>query len=40
MHKFTVYAHYDVVINSDAYNELLEQKNELEKQLNETKKRI
>ena len=33
MHKFTIYAHYDVVINSDAYNELLEQKNELEHHL-------
>ena len=37
MHKFTIYAHYDVMINSDAYNELLNQKNELEQQLNDAK---
>ena len=25
MYKFTIYAHYDVMINSDAYNELQSQ---------------
>ena len=34
MYKFTIYAHYDVVINSDAYNQLLEQLDE-EKQIHE-----
>ena len=35
--KFAIYTRYDVLINSEAYNQLLDEKNELEKQLNETK---
>lgn len=35
--KFGIYARYDILINSEAYNQILEEKNELEKQLKETK---
>ena len=28
MYKFTIYAHYEVMINSDAYNEMKEENEE------------
>lgn len=35
--KFGIYARYDILINSEAYNQLLNEKNDLEQQLKETK---
>lgn len=37
MHKFSIFDRYDVMLNSEAYNQILEEKNELEQQLKETK---
>ncbi len=37
MHKFAIFDRYDVMLNSEAYNQILEEKNELEQQLKETK---
>ena len=38
MHNFGIFNRYDVVINSDAYQQLLEEKNELKKKLNDTER--
>lgn len=38
MHKFAIYAQYDVVINSEAYQKLLNEKNDLKKELEDTKR--
>lgn len=38
MHLFTIYANYDVLINSEAYNSLLDEKNRLSDELEQTKK--
>lgn len=37
MYKFAIYSRYDVMINSEAYNQLLKEKEELEKQLSQMK---
>ncbi|MEE0943280.1 MAG: hypothetical protein UIB63_09235 [Methanobrevibacter sp.] len=37
MHKFAIFDRYDVMLNSEAYNQILEEKNDLEQQLKETK---
>lgn len=37
IHKFSIYSRYDVLINSEAYNQLLKEKEALEKQLKEMK---
>lgn len=37
MHKFAIFDRYDVMLNSEAYNQLLNEKNDLEQQLKETK---
>ena len=38
MHKFAIFDRYDVMINSEAYNQLLNEKNDLEQQLKKLKK--
>lgn len=38
MHNFTIYAQYDVVINSEAYQNLLKEKNELKQELENTQR--
>ena len=37
MHKFAIFDRYDVMLNSEAYNQILEEKNDLEQQLKATK---
>ena len=37
MSNFAIYTRYDVLINSEAYNQLLDEKNDLEQQLKDTK---
>lgn len=39
MYKFQIFTRYDVMINSEAYNQLLEEKNELEQKLEEEKQK-
>ncbi len=40
MHKFAIFDRYDVMLNSEAYNQLLDEKNELEQQLKESQDEI
>lgn len=40
MHKFAIFDRYDVMLNSEAYNQLLDENNDLEQQLKESKRKI
>ena len=40
MHKFAIFDRYDVMLNSEAYNQLLDEKNDLEQKLKESQDEI